>query len=123
MVRALGLLLFLHPAPLHCKLILLSPTPPSLFNASELAQTAESHAEILNTSLQRFDNFTLCARYRITRAGHPKSSRLLLKFQHSVRFITFNFLMSSETQRYRKQYIFNYQHMPLLGMRKSNIQP
>ena len=59
------LFLFLHPVPFHCKLILSS-------NTFELVQNekSQSHAEILNTSLQRFDNFTLCARYRIV--GYPK---------------------------------------------------
>ena len=64
MLGTLVLFLFLHPDSLHCKLILVS-------NASELVLNEESHAEILNTSLQRFDNFTLCARYPI--GGHPKS--------------------------------------------------
>ena len=68
MLGTLGLFLFFHPVPFHCKLILLS-------NASELVRNEESqsHAEILNTSLQRFDNFTLCARYRISYiTGYPK---------------------------------------------------
>ena len=88
MVRTLELFLFLflHPVSLHCKLILLS-------NASKLVnyphwENKESHsyAEILNTSLQRFDNFTLCARYRVP--GYPKSPILyiisLLHFKHAV---------------------------------------
>ena len=57
-VRALGLLLFLHPAPLHCKLILST-------NPSKPVQNEGSQAEIVNSSLQRFDSFTLCARYGI----------------------------------------------------------
>ena len=52
----LELFLFLYPVHLQCKLILLS-------NASELVHNEESHAQLLNSSLQRFDNFTLCGRY------------------------------------------------------------
>ena len=54
----LELFLFLYPVHLQCKLILLS-------NASELVHDEESHAQLLNSSLQRFDSFTLCARYGI----------------------------------------------------------
>ena len=56
MLPTLGLFLILHLAPLHGKLILST-------NASKPVQDERSHAEILNTSLQSFDNLTLCARY------------------------------------------------------------
>ena len=55
MLQTLGLFLILHTVPLHCKLILST-------NSSKPVQNDGSHAEILNTSLQSFDNFTLCAR-------------------------------------------------------------
>ena len=64
MLQPLGLFLFLYVVSLQCKLILST-------NASKLVQNEGSYAEIVNSSLQRFDNFTLCARYRIT--GYPKS--------------------------------------------------
>ena len=60
MLKTLGLflLLLLLPAPLHCKLILST-------NPSKPVQNEGSQAEIVNSSLQRFDSFTLCARYGI----------------------------------------------------------
>ena len=64
MLQKLGLFLIPNLVPLHCKLILST-------KASKQIQNERSHAEILNTSLQSFDNFTLCARYPI--GGHPKS--------------------------------------------------
>ena len=58
MLKTLGLFLFLLlQVPLHCKLILST-------NLSKPVQNERSHAEIVNSSLQRFDSFTLCARYR-----------------------------------------------------------
>ena len=112
MLRALFLFLFLHPVPLQCKRILLS-------NASGLVQNEESqsHAEILNTSLLGFDNFTLCARYL-----KSQSSGLISQFKHSDRFLTFNFLVSSETTRYLNQNIFSYLELPLLGNHTFNLQ-
>ena len=73
MLQTLGLFLLLQPVALYCKLILLS-------NASELVMLEEIHAEILNTSLQRFDNFTLCARYGIT--GYHKSVQTCCQIPH-----------------------------------------
>ena len=55
LLRILGL--FLHlVARLHSKLFLQSAA------GSEMSQTERSLAEILNTSLRNFDNFTFCAR-------------------------------------------------------------
>ena len=56
MLEIFGFFLFLHLTPLHCKLIL------STTSGSEMFQAERSLAEILDTSLQAFDNFTLCAR-------------------------------------------------------------
>ena len=56
MFQKLGLFLFFRVVPLECKLILST-------EASKPVQDEGSHAEILSTSLQSFDNFTLCARY------------------------------------------------------------
>ena len=78
-LKTLGLFVFLLLlVPFHYKLILSTiPSKP---------HPGQSHAEILNTSLQRFDNFTLCARYRVP--GYPKSPILyiisLLHFKHAV---------------------------------------
>ena len=55
MLQTLGLFLFLHVVPLQCKLILST-------NVSKLVQNEGSQAEIVNSSLQKLDNFTLCAR-------------------------------------------------------------
>ena len=55
--KTLGFFLFLRLlVPLHSKLILST-------NRFKPVQNERSNAEILNSSLQRFDSFTLCARY------------------------------------------------------------
>ena len=84
-ILTLALVLFFYSVPLQCKLILST-------NASKPVQNEGSHAEILNSSLERFDNFTLCAR-----------------------FLTFNFSVSSEICHQPNQYLFTYQQMSLLG--------
>ena len=72
LLQIVGLFFFLHLVPLHCKLILST-------KASSLVQNEESHVEILHTSLQRFDNFTLCARSDIQ---NTKDYILLVPYEH-----------------------------------------
>ena len=105
-LKTLGLFLFLlFLVPFHCKLILSSdPSKP---------HPSQSYAEILNTSLQRFDNFTLCGRYRIS-GYYPKSSGALSQF-NAIRFLTFNFVVEFEKTRHLIQYIFAYFRMLFLG--------
>ena len=68
-LKTLGLFLFLLLlVPFHCKLIL---STSGSGKEPRAVHPSQSQAEILNTSLQGFDNFTLCARYRIT--GYPQS--------------------------------------------------
>ena len=107
MLQALGLFLILQLDPLYCKLILST-------NSSKPVQNEKSHAEILNTSLQSFDNFTLCARYGIA-SQLAESSRSLWENKPSLRFLTFNFSSSIQLTD-PNQYLFNYQQMPLLGI-------
>ena len=110
-LKTLGLFLFLLLlVPFHCKLILSTSKP----------HPSQSHAEILNTSLQRFDNFTLCGRYRIT-GCYPKSSGVLLQFI-AIRFLTFNFLVEFQKTRHLIQYIFAYFRMLFLGNHTFNLQ-
>ena len=107
--QTLGLILFLYPAFLHCKLILST-------NASKPVQNEGSHAEILNSSLQRFDNFTLCARY-----CQPEDYTIFNITNYDVRFFTFNFSVSSEISRQPNQYLFTYEQMSLLGNHHSTF--
>ena len=56
MIQTLGLFLFLNLVQdFHCKLIIST-------NSSKPVQNERSQVEVLNSSLERFDNFTLCAR-------------------------------------------------------------
>ena len=118
-VKTLELFLFLLLlAPGQCKLIL--STDPS-----KPVHPYQSYAQILNTSLQRFDNFTLCGRYRIIHyiiqdIMNHQSSGISLKF-NAVRFITFNFVVEFEKKRYLDQYIFSY-GMNFLGNYTFNLQ-
>ena len=74
MLQPLGLFLFLYVVSLQCKLILST-------NASKLVQNEGSYAEIVNSSLQRFDNFTLCARYGIAPYQNPEEIITKLRSQ------------------------------------------
>ena len=60
--------------PFHCKLIL---STSGSGKEPRAVHPSQSQAEILNTSLQGFDNFTLCARYRIT--GYPLNPKSPIK--------------------------------------------
>ena len=100
-ISTLALVQFFYSVPLQCKLILST-------NASKPVQNEGSHAEILNSSLELFDNFTLCARYY--------HCHKIYRIQYcNVRFLTFNFSVSSEICHQPNQYLFTYKQMSLLG--------